>query len=150
MTVIIIISLIFVRAKNVADNATKIASASEIAPTEAVPPPTPAPTQRALDLVSYAMMRETDAQKAELKVQYGNKDMTDTELITAIALSADANPAQMASIEAYKEKETTSESRPVYYEQPAQQPVVVHDAAPQKSFNCTTSYMGNFANTNCN
>jgi len=117
LTVIVIFSFIFIGAKSVVDSTNKIASAAEIVPTEAMPTPTPTPSEKALNLVAYAMERETDTAKAKLKTQYGNKDMTDTELITAIALSADANPAQMASLEAYKEKETVAENRPVYYQQ---------------------------------
>lgn len=108
ISIVIIFSLIFIGAKHVVDNATKIASASEIMPT----PTTVKASQEALDLAALIIANSSDTDKTSAKEQNGNKDMSDEELINDIATKISSDPTLLAKARAEKERIEAQANKP--------------------------------------
>ena len=77
----------------------------------------PQPSEKALKIASFMVVRATEKEKAEAKQKRGDEKMPDTELIRRIAFSYDSDPALMAKAEAGMQQIIARENRPTYNEQ---------------------------------
>ena len=74
----------------------------------------PQPTEKALKIASFLIVRGSENAKRESKKEYDNESMTDSELIKLVALRYDSDPAKMAEKEALVQKIMAQEGQPVY------------------------------------
>jgi len=86
---------------------------SELKPTIVLLPTPIQPTQKALAIAAFLVVRLDQNTKIEAKNERGNEKMTDSELIKAVALEYDFDPARMAEKEALMNKIMISENQPV-------------------------------------
>lgn len=81
----------------------------------------PNPSEKALRIASYAIVRMSDANKQGIKKKYGNENMSDTDIIRAWAFAMDKDSALMARNEAVMEQQSTPRQVvPNNYVEPAQ------------------------------
>ncbi|MBI4037791.1 hypothetical protein HY382_01965 [Candidatus Curtissbacteria bacterium] len=78
------------------------------------PSVSPQPTEKALKIASFLVVRGSENAKKESKKEYGNESMTDSELIKLVALRYDSDPAKMAEKEALVQKIMAEEGQPDY------------------------------------
>ena len=91
----------------------------------AEPSASPQPTEKALKIASFLVVRGSENAKKESKKEYGNESMTDSELIKLVALRYDSDPAKMAEKEALVQKIMAQEGQPVYnYTYESNSPVI--------------------------
>jgi len=111
------------------------------------PSPTPEiePSERALKIASFAMVRVSESKKKELKQRYSVVSMSDTDFIRFWALEMDKDSALLAKNEALMEKTIARENQPVVNVEPPQVNVESQDYPKH----CTSSKIGQFTYTDC-
>ncbi len=112
LPILIFLAVIGVAVANANSQKAQVLSENEVIPTVA---PTPQPSEKALKIASFAVLRMTEAQKTEFKKKYGDENMSDAEFIKSWSLKMDEDPTLMAQNEAIMEKHIASENQPVYY-----------------------------------
>lgn len=105
------------------------------------------PSERALKIASFAMVRVSESKKKELKQRYSVESMSDTDFIRFWALEMDKDSALLAKNEALMEKTIASESQPIVNVEPPQ--VNVESRSPSYPKHCSSSRIGQFTYTDC-
>ena len=81
--------------------------------TTSSPSPIINPSDKALKIASFLVLRATEKEKSEAKQKRGNENMSDTELIKQVAFTYDSDPALMAYAQAGMEQIMARESRSI-------------------------------------
>ncbi|MDO8269696.1 MAG: hypothetical protein Q7T54_03435 [Candidatus Levybacteria bacterium] len=95
---------------------TKALSQNSFVPTLTLTPTPIVPSEKALKVAAFLVVRGTENRKKEYKKERGNENMSDSELIKIVALGYDSDPAKMAEKEALVQKIMAQEGQPVYYD----------------------------------
>lgn len=146
LIVAVLVLLVVVGAQTLNQNK-KIQEVKEINVTKDVIAPSPTatePSDRALKVAAFFVVRSNETEKNEVKKKAGNENMTDSGLIRYMASILDQDPAKLAQAEADMEKVATQEKQPVYNE--VQAAPVQERSSPR---NCTSHTIGEFTYTNC-
>lgn len=103
------------------------------------------PSDRALKIASFAMVRVSESKKKELKQRYSVESMSDTDFIRFWALKMDEDTALLAKNEALMEKTIARENQPVVNVEPPS----VNVESPKYPKHCSSSNIGQFTYTDC-
>lgn len=110
-----------------------------------IPNPKNKPSEKALKIASFFVVRSSESYKKEKKIEYGVENESDTKLIETVALKWDLDNVLLTEKEALMEKTMAQESKPVVnVEQPS-----VNVQTPSAPKNCISSKIGNSVYTNC-
>lgn len=122
---------------------------SSPSPAITTPSPTPeiGPSEKALKIASFAMVRVSESKKKELKQRYSVKNMSDTDFIRFWALEMDKDSALLAKNEALMEKTIARESQPIVNVEAPN--VNVESQSPNYPKHCSSSKIGQFTYTDC-
>ncbi len=132
-----------------------------------VTPTSVQPTERALKVASFVIVRLDDKQKAEFKQKHGAGGFPDNDFIRKWAIDMDSDPVLLSKNEALIAKYLVQENRPIIEDNSTYTyPVEVNTKPSQPSYdpnwyksewiningkltNCTSMTTGSYTSTNC-